>query len=75
MNTILEKPTPRYRHKDANQFYSTLRERVNAYFRDNHLARKGGTEIAIKTTLLFTLYVTSYIAMISNQVSLWGTAG
>jgi linoleoyl-CoA desaturase len=73
MNTAVEKHVPRYRHKDVNQFYSTLRERVNAYFRDNHLARKGGIEIAVKTTLLFTIYVASYIAMNSNQFSLWGT--
>ncbi len=66
-------PAPRYRHRDVNQFYSTLRERVNRYFKDNHLARKGGTEIAVKTTLLFTLYLTSYVAMISNALSPWGT--
>jgi linoleoyl-CoA desaturase len=73
MITDTIKPLPKYRHKDVNQFYSKLRERVNAYFLNNHLARKGGTEVAIKTILLFTIYTSSYIAMITNHFSEWGT--
>ena len=73
MITATKKLVPRYRHKDVNQFYTTLRERVNTYFRDNHINRKGGAEIIIKTTLLFVLYCGSYLAMISNQFTLWGT--
>src|SRR5829696_91392 len=73
MNKAMAKPIPRYRDKDVNQFYTLLRARVNEYFKVNHLARKGGAEIAIKTTLLFIIYVTSYAAMISNTFSLWGT--
>jgi linoleoyl-CoA desaturase len=73
MNIAIQKPAPRYRKKDVNQFYSTLRERVNAYFQDNHLSRKGGTEVAIKTGLLFAIYAGSYALMISNAFNGWGT--
>ncbi|HTQ26531.1 MAG TPA: fatty acid desaturase [Puia sp.] len=70
MQTIKEKiVVPKYISKDANGFYAELKSRVNLYFRQNGLSRKGGRKVAVKTAVIFILYITFYGLMLSNRFS------
>jgi linoleoyl-CoA desaturase len=58
------------------EFYSTLTQRVNEYFKSNNLSRNGNAEMIVKTLFMFTLYVVPYGLMITGVVSdIWWMLG
>jgi linoleoyl-CoA desaturase len=50
-------------------FFSTLNQRVNEYFKSNNISRYANTEMKIKTIFMFSLYLAPYILMITGSVS------
>src|SRR5688500_3352491 len=51
------------------EFYSTLNQRVNEYFKTGNLSRTGNAEMIIKTVFMFALYLIPYVLMITGIVS------
>jgi linoleoyl-CoA desaturase len=57
-------------------FFSTLSQRVNAYFKTNNIERTANTEMIVKTVFMFSLYFVPYFILISGIVpTLWGMLG
>lgn len=65
--------------KFANQqqdFFVTLNQRVNQYFKTNNIERTGNSEMVIKTIVMFSIYFIPYFVLISGVVSnAWGMLG
>ena len=58
------------RFSSANaEFYPTLTQRVNEYFKHKNLSRNGNGEMFIKTTIMFLLYCIPYVLMITAAVT------
>lgn len=51
------------------EFYSTLNQRVNEYFKSRNLSRNGNTEMVLKTIFMFSLYIIPYVLMITGVVT------
>lgn len=57
---------------DTGGFSRTLRHRVDEFFRETGLPRRGGKEVTIKTISLLLIFITSYSLMLSNMFTPWG---
>jgi linoleoyl-CoA desaturase len=49
---------------DKSVFFSTLRSRVNQYFKDKNITRYGNQEIVIKSILLLGIYLGCYFSIL-----------
>lgn len=59
-----------------NDFFATLNQRVNSYFKNNKIERTANSEMFIKTIFMFALYFTPYFILISGTVTnLWSMFG
>jgi linoleoyl-CoA desaturase len=57
-------------------FFTTLNQRVNEYFKSNGISRYGNRQMFFKTFVMFALYFTPYILMLSGIVTApWGMFG
>jgi linoleoyl-CoA desaturase len=57
------------------EFFSTLSQRVNAYFKTNNIQRTANAEMVVKTIFMFLLYFTPYFLILFSGVSsLWALA-
>jgi len=56
---------------DQSAFFSTLRKRVNLYFKENNITRFGNSEMVIKTVALLSGYLLSYLVILAVPVSAW----
>lgn len=57
-------------------FFATLNQRVNSYFKTNNIDRTGNSEMVIKTIFMFTLYFSPYVLLISGLfTSAWVLVG
>lgn len=64
---------PRIRFIDNDNktmFFSTLRKRVDGYFRENKISKHYNREMIIKTIVLLTLYIGSFISILIFQPTL-----
>jgi linoleoyl-CoA desaturase len=62
--------------KSRHEFFSTLTQRVNHYFKVNNIERTANTHMIIKTIFMFVLYWTPYFLVISgNFTSTWSLLG
>ena len=58
------------------EFYSTVNQRVNEYFKSKKISRNGNAEMFTKTAFMFLLYLIPYFLMITSVVTnLWGMLG
>jgi linoleoyl-CoA desaturase len=55
----------RFNHK-STEFYTVLKSRVDSYFKDNHISKKGTWSMFAKTILMFSLYFLFYGLLVSN---------
>jgi linoleoyl-CoA desaturase len=53
--------------KQEPLFYQTLNQRVNEYFKTNHLSRNANPEMVLKTVFMYALYLVPY-SLIMTQV-------
>ncbi len=55
--------------KEKNDaFFSTLRGRINEYFKEKSISKYGNLEMVLKTTLMFSLYFIPFIIMMTGVV-------
>lgn len=58
------------------EFYSTLNQRVNDYFKNGNISRNGNAEMVVKTLVMFTLYLVPYALIITSTVTnIWAMFG
>src|SRR5687768_13436328 len=50
-------------------FFSTLNQRVNEYFKSNNISRYGNNQMRIKTVFMFTLFFAPYVLMLTETVT------
>jgi len=59
-----------------NDFFSTLNQRVNSYFKTNNIERTANLEMVVKTIFMFSLCFIPYFILITGVVSnLWAMFG
>lgn len=65
--------TNQTRFVDASRstFFSTLRSRVNEYFKEQGISHYGNREMVEKTIALLVLYLGSYVAILTLSVNPW----
>lgn len=57
-------------------FFTTLTQRVNAYFKTNQIERTANSEMVVKTVFMFALYFVPYFVLISGSVTnAWAMLG
>ncbi len=54
---------------NRSDFFSTLNQRVNEYFKSNNISRYANSEMKIKTAAMFAIYFVPYILMITSTVT------
>lgn len=68
MNTVTSPRSyikPKYTKRDTVGFYAELRSRVDQYFVDRKIAKRGGLQVSFKTILILTMYAGFYILMLN----------
>lgn len=66
----------RFPLKDNTDFVSTLRKRVDAYFRDHQISKTGDSRMVVKTIVLMTLLFGPYCLMMFGIVTnVWAMLG
>jgi linoleoyl-CoA desaturase len=59
--------------KSQQEFYATLSQRVNNYFKDRNISRNANAEMVIKTIFMLSLFFVPYFISISGVVTaFWG---
>ncbi len=56
---------------DQSAFFSILRKRVNAYFKENNISRFGNREMVVKSIILISVYLLSYLAILTLPLQAW----
>src|SRR5699024_4176697 len=70
MNT--EQFTPiKFINQDKNKFSRTLRKRVNAYFKEKGISKKGNIRMYFKTAILTLSFVIPYLVLILINIPTW----
>jgi len=74
--------TPKFNKADRPEFFKILNKRINNYFKENNISKKGNLEMVLKTIFMLSLYFVPFIIMLSGAVSsfggmmlLWGLMG
>jgi linoleoyl-CoA desaturase len=65
------KSTIKFINHDQSVFFSTLRKRVNQYFKENNISRFGNRKMVIKTITLLSVYLLSYLFILTLPVNAW----
>ena len=58
-----------FNRNDSSDFYKLVRQRVNAYFRDNKISQKANLEMKLKVIFILSGFWASYLMLISNSFS------
>lgn len=56
---------------DSAKFFRTLNQRVNSYFKDNNISRKGNWKLYIKTFVMLSLYLSPYFLLMTLNIPAW----
>lgn len=59
-------------NKDKTQFFSTLKERVDAYFVENNISQHANAAMIFKTIFMVSLYFIPFALIMTQSVSIWG---
>lgn len=65
------KSTVKFIDQEHSEFFPTLRSRVNQYFKENNISRFGNREMVVKTVTLVSIYLLSYIAILTLPLNAW----
>ncbi len=57
-------PVVKFATKDSKQFFRTLNQRVNEYFKTNGINKKGNERLYLKTAVMLSLYLAPYFLML-----------
>ena len=61
----------RFNKPKNDQFYAELTRRVNRYFKEKNISKGANREMIFKTVLILSVFVISYLLIISNWLSAW----
>ncbi len=61
----------RFSRKDSKEFFKTLNQRVNQYFKENKVEKTGNWKLYLKTVVMFSLLIAPYIIVLTLAISLW----
>jgi len=53
---------------EPRDFFSTLNQRVNSYFKTNNISKNANGSMVIKTIFMFLLYLTPYFIMVGAHI-------
>ncbi len=74
--------TVRFSSQSNAEFYTTLRQRVNNYFKVSNISKYGNYKMVLKSIVMLSLYFVSYALFISNisdaawvNIALWLVMG
>lgn len=66
----MQKITPlRFNNPSQTEFVRTLRKRVDAYFKDNGIAKTGGIKLKVKAVIMLLIYTVPYFLMLSGVIT------
>jgi len=55
-----------------DSFLKDVQDRVDQYFQSENISKNANTQMVIKTILIFSGYIGTYLLIISNLISPWG---
>jgi linoleoyl-CoA desaturase len=61
----------RFSLPDRAKFFQTLRDRVNAYFRDKNISRNGDWRMYLKTFVMLSLYLVPFSVVMMDILPVW----
>lgn len=61
----------RFPRKDETQFFKTLNQRVNNYFKENNLKKTGNWKLHLKTIVMISVFLTPYFLLLTLNISQW----
>lgn len=64
-------PSIKFIDQSQSAFFSTLRSRINQYFKENGISRHGNREMIIKSVTLISIYLLSYVAILTLPLNAW----
>jgi linoleoyl-CoA desaturase len=62
---------PRFSRKESQEFFKTLNNRVNKYFKDHKIPKTGNWRLYTKTVVMFSLLIAPYILILSLNINDW----
>lgn len=65
------RPVVRFAPPNRSAFATTLRQRVNQYFKDNNISRYGNREMVVKTIVLLGVYAACYLLILTLPINPW----
>lgn len=54
-------------NKDKNQFFATLKKRVDAYFTENNISKYANSVLVIKTAVMLATYIVPFVLLLLLQ--------
>lgn len=66
------KPRIKFATKNRNQFFNTLKTRVDEYFVENNLSQHANTNMVLKTLVMLSLYFVPYALIMTQGYGLLG---
>ena len=61
----------RFSRKDPKQFFKTLNQRVNNYFKENEIKKTGNWKIYLKAIVMFAIFLTPYFLILTIDMNQW----
>ncbi len=61
----------RFSRKDSKNFFKTLNQRVNQYFKENKISKTGNWKLYAKSAVMFSLLLAPYALIFILDISLW----
>jgi len=65
------KQSLRFSRKDTQDFFKTLNQRVNHYFKENQIPKTGNWKLYVKTVVMFSLLIAPYVMVLTLSINLW----
>lgn len=59
------------KNKLEREFVSTLRQKVNAYFKENNISTKANTKMVIKSIILIATYLVPFVLVLTIPMNNW----
>ena len=64
-------PTVKFARKDPQNFFPTIRKRVNEYFEKNKIKKTGNGLLYLKTFIVFSLYFIPFALILAQVLPIW----
>jgi linoleoyl-CoA desaturase len=61
----------KFPRRDSTQFFRTLNQRVNDYFKNNKIKKTGNWKLHLKTIVMFAIFLAPYFLMLSLDLPIW----